>query len=766
MPGSVEITTTHPSGEIPAVNATVFVGDNQQNATDYVTVMSVTQSMGIVPATATLRVTTGRDVANRNTLRVINIKHGTRISISVRCGDTDVVVFLGQIMTRRDQGATGNVIYTAIDDRMLLSKIPVRGCMVRDGEAVKFISRYTPRVNPDGRWNCIGARMTVNGVDDIYPVFSQTAILGKSYQSPDEAFEVDLQEGVITAWTPRRFLRYLNMIANVRYQDPGSEPDDTIIEGVRINHWRSIRGNRPRIAWEADTVKGMRGTDLVDETLPDPLDRKMPDMNFQGVALALAIKNTLSTAGTHEMVLSLSQTESTTAAEKISYIQFVPIGYSVISGGYLGESVIVGGSGDVRDHPTSVYDFDLYEDASRTDPCVLVEGAPVTVETSVEYSGAVKTLKPGWTQAEEDIFLAMIRGDETQYAKLPQYQGDTTVENLILADGTGDAPEIPYISDEAVRMARQCFPNVFRAFYIDSSASPLSSAFDGVNDEYAAETEYPVLKGGTGKNKAFRPIAATQEQFVTTNLTGSDDESSRLVTKYPVRIRTRSGFGEWYESAYTSGLRVTPDGLIWLDGLGENIDGAAGCLYSGTIKSVDNDGVELKDIKINCVMPMDHNTIGYKQDVQSELDEGYANDALGGLPLMYINSPGAYKEIHQVNSSPAHTLQFREDDGTGEEGTTAAPLNRYLPPGSEAIHAEYAAQRKLQYSKNIYRKTSYKYPGIRTEHKPGEWVYLIERRDASGNTLEYYRIAAPVESVTYDFSKQETQVGGLVSTII
>lgn len=777
MPGVVEVNVTHPTnGEISPVRAKVYVsvgGVLKYKAN--MDCLSLTQQTGIVPGTATIRTASGADATAPQTLSqgLTDPKLGARIVVKVG----KVTVFLGQLMYRTDQGMTDEVRYTAVDDRFFLSKIPVRGCLVRDTGLIggngdmKYIAGYINRCNPGGRWNCVGTDLG----GTIYPVFSQMAVLGKTYESPDEAFTGPLEAGKITAWTPRRYLMYLNLIANL-----GSDGNAWWIKGIRKQHWRSIsqsgepdQENTRRLVWDLATVTGMKGVDPMQGNQPDPLDRKLPDMTFQGGMLGGAIKKCLTAAGTHVLKLDLTQKDGDSDSPqdvRSSRIAFAPVGYS--GAGTKTKELILATSGAASANPKTVYDFQVHEDATQCASGVLVEGDRPILETSLIYEGIsnTDTLKPGWTAAEETLFLTMIKGaidpEPTAYgllAKMPEKQGDLDPDNLVLANGSGQRPLVEGRTAEAVRLARMVLPNVFRAFYIDSGN--LDTELHGVDGIYSDESDFPILKGETNKNKSYRPILPTQEQFVSTSLAAADEEASRMLTKYPIRIRVKETGGNWQESLYTNGLRVTPDGMIWLDGIGENIDAQEACIYEGAlINNADVLSVSLKDIKINCAMPMDHRLAGYAESAVPDLDADYLNRAINGKPMLYVDSQGAYKEIHQVDSEPASTLEFKAPVENDSDKMITAPLTRYLPPGSEKKHAQYAAERKLAYTQHVVRKSSWRFPGIRLDYRPGEWIDKVSKRDASDETGVYV-IYAPIESVKMDFEAGKTIIGGIVSEI-
>ncbi|GAJ24256.1 unnamed protein product, partial [marine sediment metagenome] len=217
------------------------------------------------------------------------------------------------------------------------------------------------------------------------------------------------------------------------------------------------------------------------------------------------------------------------------------------------------------------------------------------------------------------------------------------------------------------------------------------------------------------------PIAPEQAQFYISDPLGGSSIGNWLKAKYPVRIQVQpDGFTDYQDAHYGSGLRVTGDGLIWLDALGEGANEKSWCMYSGSLMG-DPLNTAMKNIKINCVVPMDHRLLGYQE---SQAFDQYLNDSyrvdLGGPPLLHVDSPGGYTEIHQKNSSPASIDTYIDVNNTAGNPTyQTMPLTRYLPPGSEIDSAKYAAQRKLYARKYMQRNSSWNLIGIRKGFRAG-----------------------------------------------
>jgi len=706
-----------------ATKPRVFIGASETEI-DWMTCTAIEHTAGISPSRAILRIggqalyATGPVTLNRYTYPWTR---GTKVIIKVG----DVVRFRGCMMKRRDSGGSNQVIWEAWDDRWLLQQIPIRGALVRDpvtGE-IKFVSAYEARCNPGGRWNCVGAMF--NGA--VYPVFSHIADAYKTYEAPDEAFSPNLASGQLTAWTPRRYLQYLRLLTRLGGGD---------VQGVDYTKWRSLK-ECDRLEW-LDSANNLIGKDTEQEF--DPLDRKLPDMSFRGMKMLGAIHRILEAAGTHGLYLEYTDTKS--------YVSFYPRGFSgALDVNFSAVDFRLLRGGPANDINT-IYDFELEEDASETAESVLVEGARVHVESEFDTSSGVATLTPAWTAAQETAFKAMITGDG-QHALFPSVINTTDLDSV--ADGSVDGIFARAKTPEAVALARQFWPTVGRAFVINSVNLAALGITEGLSGEFADQDFYPLL------NIKGRKVNSEQLQFYV------GDEGDRLAQKYPARIQINQN-GEWKDVPFGVGFRVDERNWIWIDGLWEEADGGSFCLYDGKLLGAasDPDATVTRDMRLNAAIALDHRVDGY---AESDLDStSFDVDLflqLGGPPLTYIDSPNAYHEEIQFNSSPTPARQVLDADGVNYVDT---PITRYLPPGTERSHAQYAAERKLFSDRWVRRRSQWDYVGIRPDFKIGQWVGVVKVINSDIATDSDYEINAPIEQITDNFMAQSTIIGGLLST--
>lgn len=708
-----------------------------------------TDMRGIVPGKALLKYLGDADKDTAGPIALtqpaVPLQHGMRVMVY----DGTYRYHHGFLMVRRDQGAQDAVVWESHDDRILLQGCPVHGAIVRDiDQTAKFLGRYEARTNPNGMWNCMYVSASITGGEaELVPVFAPHAERSHDYESPTGTSPADptADDGLLYPWTVRRFLKYLWVIANVN-------PNAGGVTGIYGTRWRNLYGaGSPKLTWDAARIAAITGLATPGGT--DPLDRKMPDINFQGLTLLSAINRCLGAAGTHEIVI-VPQADGT------SKLDFAPTGYPEASGIGVAQELRLQRAGAAEDSDT-IFDYNCVEDASETFDSVLVEGDVVRVETRAEYdpdAESTSKLAKAWTDDEEDAFLKCVNGGTSTdgsdtYAKIPTILGDEAFSaSWADADGDGGRPLAYARTPEAIALARQSFPRVFRAFRL--MTANLGTALSGQGSEYSSTPTWARLI-------AQRPVLADQLQYYLRDLSASGTETGNILSvRMPVRVEIyRREDEKWLEIPREVQLRVTGDGVVWLDGLAEAENGKDYCLYSGDLEDYTKVlDVEMRKFRLNVGMPMDHRVQGYAAVGTSVLHADYTG-AIDGSPLLYIDSPQSYHEHHQVGSYPAAAAKYYAG-GTG----TAAPLTRMLPPGGEAGAAGYAATRRLASAQRIKKTSSWSMVGIRGEYRAGMWIEKIFLDD--GVTPVFYSVDGSVEKVTWDFCQgQATSIGGVAREI-
>lgn len=691
-----------------------------------------------------------------------------RLGARIRLFRGDETLYLGTIVKRMDAGAKDEVLLECVDDLHMLSLLTVDGAFVRDSATgyAKWIRRLPALPNPSGMWNCTGSKV-FSGDDTIYPVFSEYASREVAYEDPDATYDYKVEEGKIYPWTPRRFLLYLCMLTNTKF--------DSGVPGVNIGFWRSLV-NSNRLKWNSDSITSMIGVERIEETdddlvidNSDPLDRKLPQVSMQGISMLNAIHRVLDIAGTHTSILSPTVVDK----KHISNLEFAAIG---LTGNFSVNSLLTSPLPLQRDgtanNINTAYDFRTSESIQAARDAIKVAGDVVRLETSLEYTGySTGSLQKAWTQEQEDAFIYCITGGSSQrskeftWAKIPDTYGSTDTSKFVSADGIEGRPLVLPMTSEAVGLARLHFPQVFAAFRVDSSI--LSSSLRGVDDVYAYAFAYPVLLGR-------RPVFKEQLQFLLRESSlGGDDINNWLTTKYPPNTEVYSNETWWQVPPGGEGLSVSGDGVLWLPGLVESSQGREWCLLNHPISNHGGEipdpksihAITLKKFRINISLPFDHRVEGYAERYagDQQMDGDYSIDT-GGLPLLCIDSPEAYKEGHQINSRATikYTSETNGDGEEGEEIVTITTENKYAPPGSERPSAQKAAERKLLIT-GTEKTSSWSMIGLRTEYSAGQYIYFANQISESGT--EEYLVRSTIGKIVFDVGSQSTSVEGTPSSL-
>ena len=763
--------------------------------------IKIEDNCGILPSRAILVQTFGQDVDGPVSLTPPsesgNPQYGDRIKITLqRTGSVETTTaFRGYLMKRSDQMVSDRVIWQALDDKILLQWLPVRGCLVWDAIAEKL--RYSPRhptlMNPGGFWNCTGYEHE----GTVYPVFTNVAHRTRAYEAPTTVYGPDtLIEGKYCPWTPRRALLYLRLWATIGQLAPADAGYPLgLIDGTQsflASKTYVTSGAAGSLYWERDTIDAMVGYDPADgEPTPanrDPLDYKLDSLNLQGMTQLTAIDRALDVAGTHKLQIGYDTSGTGGGA---SYVNFAMTGYAPTTG-IGGKSIMVqrgGSAGQIG--AANVADFSFDEDASETAESVLVEGDVIRGETRWEfYAGeaadapdysedTASMIIPAWTKAEERSFLECFYGQvpaaaSAKYAKRAKILNATDTLEVCDGGGTPARPVIYARSKEALDAARESFPTVYRAWKINGRTAAAQS-FLGRPEQTDLDDESTNPGGISGA----RPMLPEQLQFMVRNLGGGEGVENWLLAHLPIRVQlaTPNISTGWYTVPKDVAVRVTPDGLIWLDGLAEQEGGGGGvgpsayCVIIGDIhneEDYDKGLIRLKSMRINAAVPTDYRVRGQIDDpswdsLNVTFRYGFVRRA-GVSPglLRYVDAGGSFKHHYQKDSYPSASGQYYG----GTNGTTAYPttvddpLTRDVPPGDEAIHAEYMARRKHAQHQRPTRTASFVLMGIDETWRGGSRISYVELWKPTGS--RFYYLNGPMFSVTHDFLEQTTSIGGII----
>lgn len=772
------------SAEKPGYTAIVRINGTISTALKCI---SVTSNLGSTPTSALFLQSFGRDVAGPVALQPYNapsgLKYGTRVSVVAHPLDpmkSDVTLFAGWLMKRQDQGGPDKILWTAYDDRVLLQWFPVRGCIVWDpiDKTIKYSERHPCVFNPGGFWNCTGYTW---GDGHTYPVFTEVAYRALAYESPlldysGRAWAIDdpgTGDYFLTAgckhqpWTPRRALAYLQFYSIIK--------NDTSPTGLdmpyqpALSQTARLSGVIKNVEYSRDDIINMAGYDPADVTLKDPLDRKLVELDCQGGTVLAAVDKVLKAAGTHSFITTFSDSSPDDAKFDYALTGYAPDNYS----GYQTVTVQRSGNvGELGDSSPNCYDFNFEEDATQQAEKVLTEGDIVRVETRLAFAGpptdvatndysgdTTSEIIPAWNYDDEVAFLECIHGSGSSpyYAKRARVHNDATT--LELCDGGSGRPIAFARTPEAVQIARECFPQVFRAWKINGKATTVSTLV--------------ALGGSNGGLKGVRPILPEQLQFMIRNLGGGSGVENWLLVKLPVRVQllTYPGSSDYVDVPMDISARVTPDGYIWLDGLAESASGTGYCCTYGNLLSQDDyaEGrLVVRKMRINAALPTD-TRVGGLASASSPIT---FDDELRGMfttnPfLKYADAKETYQYGIQYNSFPTYSpyyygggdSQASPPVSPREDGNATTGLSRDVPPGSEGVFAELASKRTLARLVNPSRSASFALIGINPGWSAGSRVKEIVL-DYPGGATYNYPFRGYVGTVEHNFVAQQTTLGG------
>jgi hypothetical protein len=702
--------------------------------------LQIEDSTGIVPPKAMIQVMgEAQDTLGNITLNATGKgwPFGCRIKIELDSQN----IFYGNLAKRRDQGQKNSVMLEAWGDIWLLARIPVRGCFcwdIVDG-CVKFIDRLALQVNPKGYNNCFMA----NWQDAVIPVFVNPAEQGAAW---DNGFYDSIAEqGKVCAWTPLKFISYLQAAANADSTTPGVN-----------STYRTLKTSK-RLKWEQSSVSFTKDTEM---TL------KMPDHVFQGQNMLRCLQECLDMAGDWGVRTNCSGDDGKSAIEFFAASkQFAtsPMTLSLQRGGPV-------------DDPATIFDFELDEDCTNTSEAVLGQGASIRIEGQFANAGGIlpeggdaapNDWKRSWVLDEEIAFCRIIDGWDThpqgthvdgaypgpshppQYAKYPSKIPDTTGGETwmsvpwILADGLAGRLLTYPNTPEAVALARKLLPRVWRTFEVNGAVARANGTLSGLSGEFSNTNDYPMLTNP-------RPVDPEQLAYYL------DTALRKTRQLFPIRIQVDDGIG-YHEVSAQAGVKVDKEGFVNVDGLTDEHGNEGDRIYSGSLM-VSPQTCTLRPMKANLTVHMDQRLTEEVRQSFGEMDGLLATD-LGGPLQLYIDSPEGYRLDEQVNSDPAAVTSF-----VGANATV--PLNRILRnDGSTLSSATYRLEdhchRRGRQAALVKRISNWSVVGIRPDIRAGSWIKSINCVGQPGDAP--YVIESWLPTVLLDFVQQRTVAGGLLS---
>ena len=638
----------------------------------------------------------------------------------------DETIFIGRLVKRTEVAGGDYINLEFWDERHFLNCLPVKGALVWDmgGNAVKFIPRFESHFNAGGYRNCTIA--TVNGIAGKNYVFTSLAEEA-TYGHDDDNVGND-EEGIVSgtaiAWTPARALQFLWLMT--KFSAPA----------YNKAAWATLNSSWIDFPFPSFGSPGAM----------DTMNKKLQDMNCNGKTIANAMSMALEASGDWGFKVEYQKDKSVfgfyplTAADALINPATDP-----------GITLTFKRTGKAEDIRT-VHEGKVETDYTKFRPSLHIESAPPIVESSFTTEEPAVTLLPDWNRT--GVF-----NEEYNFMNIIVFAKGGNGEALKRSDGN---PYVPATDKQKlIQLARTAYPKVFRAF---KSSDPNNVFMLGILNGYANKyVDAPML---TNLRKLFGNDQL-QPYFETTAL-------KRGKLRIPVRVRVkRYGAADYADVLYNSGIRFEPDGLIYFDGLTDDINNGYS-LYTGlfsTCISLDPTHAtypKLNNIMVNMAVYLDcrQSAISKVKDndpnnVLNEIDKDITNGDGNGVNYMqhYILNNTGYREEHQVASYPIASSAMPSWD---KEKKTVSYLKYYETTGlsrilkTDTTDLNNAALRRMKDHARVQRKQEWELIGIRLEFKAGQFVKQATIIDAS--ETQNYLINAPINEVKYDFKNQRTSL--------
>jgi len=662
-------------------------------AVDYLEVDSITDQVTL-PSKCNIKFRSDADDGNNKlwTELIGMFIGGSRIAVKME----DQVIFVGELEQRARMSQAMTVGLTFEDDKSLLARIPVHGVLMWDTEIkddaqeLKYSTSKNVHFNPGGFFNCVLVKTSMGTI----PVFLPQAYKnGALNPTPTDIATTN----VFTPcpWTPERVIKYLWF----RYYHWPT----FFMQDETFDPWNLERIDQNKILWPEIGV----------QSFPDEMKKKLPDISVATTgelyprSLAGVLSKICRIGG---IDWRLNYTAGDTGTSEIVYyskkshsVSFTP-GPVNLGGGLpltnvTGHDIVIQTEG-VPSDANIAYDFHDQTDFSKMITSSWFEGEEFIIETGLFYDGtAASTIEKAWSEDEETAFAAVISGNGT-WARV----------DGILQDGTGTALKVTANTIEAVQLARNKFPLVWRALRVNKNLAAYRELFKGYGDALESFDKHFI--------RGYRPIEEDQVQGVYV-------ESKETDTRYEPKILVSEGPSDdnFHQVSHADGLKVTGQGLIFLDGLIENINQAADCIYQGNL--LIPGGVQLRRIKLNAAFKHDHRMFVQDEIESVEIDKSWM--LLGSGPSYYEQNE-AWQQHHQVESLPTQATNWQgpaETKVDGNDGVSSpdGPINRIYK--NDIADLTDAHTQSISNMAKPTRTAAWKYISVQP-FRAGDWVENIK----------------------------------------
>ncbi|HYF49521.1 MAG TPA: hypothetical protein VEJ63_08950 [Planctomycetota bacterium] len=346
----------------------------------------------------------------------------------------------------------------------------------------------------------------------------------------------------------------------------------------------------------------------------------------------------------------------------------------------------------------------IEEDGADTYTSVVVSGAPVQLETRVEFTSG-GALEAAWSSADEAAFRSYVKNHPTR-------------------------PDTP----EAFIEACWKFPRVFAAYSVSRNYDWLSGT------KYASHPRVA----------ASPPLLPQLLSTYTEQLSGK----KRRVFPYPVTIELKDESGDYRARSILDGLEVDDDGTLWLTA---HREAGLSDPETGTWKGSAGDGNSLlpRDLRITLAFLLDHRltasaALGASSASGTVVADPNAEAAAiaSGWSRQYLADCGdAYAEQLRKGAWPL-PQSLTGSTAASDRATTGNELK------TDADLAQAHAQRRLTEVGRVRKSSRLVFPSCML-FKPGQAITLLDNRGISSGS---YPLRGVISRVIHNYESNTTAV--------
>jgi len=631
------------------------------------------------------------------------VKVGTRALVFVYSPDSNLSAPLlaGSVVNIQQDLASDGASLTIMDDRWLLRGVHIAGQFIfqPDDGSIVYRQRGPARFNPHGRANCMDSP---GG-----PLFAPFADYGR------EDGDADPSPGSATSaarpWRLNDIAAYLRrtLCSDELLAQTAAFPWFARVDSARVFVPPSFGAQLSSDgAFDPDDQRAAAGFKANDHARGDAA--KAPDLTLEGMDLLSGLTRVLQCAGSFALFCGAAE-ELTFGGGRRARSVLDIVSTRFIDGISRPLNVLRPAGGTISDTAgrIGVIAGQIEEDGADTYTSVVVSGAPVQLETRVEYtSTGGGALEPAWSSAEETSFRGYVKNHPDR----------------------ADTPE-------AFIEACWKFPRVFAAYSVSLNYDALTG------------TKY----AGFPRVTSSPPLLPQLLSTYTEQLSGR----KRRVFPYPVTVELKDEVGDYRARSSLDGLEVDDDGTLWLTA---HREAGLNDPESGTWKgsAADGDSLLPRDLRMTLAFLLDH-----RLNASAALGSASLG---GGTPIGDPNAEaaaiaGGWSRQYLADCGGAYVEQLRKGAWPLPEslnGSTTA--SDRATSGSElktdAALAQSHAQRRLADVGRVKKSSRLVFASCML-FKPGQAIAMLDNRGiSSGN----YPLRGVVSRVIHDYESNTTAV--------